>query len=559
VRLRFLALALLFLLPSLAARAQADDPNACDAPGDVPNVIVGDLFETQRWGKVGDITAFSIGTYSCNVGTCWLDWITGNNDTRHPTIGQNAFRLMNGRFEQVGQSWLKHGFYALSDTLCSPACLPTDGEHLGVNCSDPYVSGLNGQQTRLGPKFEVNPLTGEHPHPVTMQDLTGDDVFKRLQIHDRDLDPALNAGARYFIEGQYVAADDARAHNQHDNASFREVRVLASGAGNWDFTMAGETQRTRPAILAWQDVDPSVIVTSVDDPDGGRFWLAAKATDLGNGTWSYEYAVHDLDSNRGAGTFSVPVSPVTALTALGFHDVDYHSGEPFDGTDWNPTRNEQNGSMTWSTVPFGTDPNANALRWGTLYNFRFVADAPPVEAVVTLGLFKPGNPGDASRIGALLIAPNPCDADGTCDAGETCVSCPGECSDGPDVDGDGVPYCADCDDNDTKTWGAPGEVRTLLAWKAPGGSVGLAWSEPDDPGSMLTSYEVLRSPTPADFVNAVTCLHANPLALDVNDAGAAAAGPFLSYLARGKSPCSAGLGTTGSDSLGRARSAVTCP
>ena len=33
--------------------------------------------------------------------------------------------------------------------------------------------------------------------------------------------------------------------------------------------------------------------------------------------------------------------------------------------------------MTWSTETFATNQNANAIRWGTLYNFRFDADRPP--------------------------------------------------------------------------------------------------------------------------------------------------------------------------------------
>ena len=31
---------------------------------------------------------------------------------------------------------------------------------------------------------------------------------------------------------------------------------------------------------------------------------------------------------------------------------------------------------------------ANAIRWGTMYNFRFDADMPPQERFATIGLFK---------------------------------------------------------------------------------------------------------------------------------------------------------------------------
>ena len=50
------------------------------------------------------------------------------------------------------------------------------------------------------------------------------------------------------------------------------------------------------------------------------------------------------------------------------------------------------GSITWSTETFATNQNANAIRWGTLYNFRFDADQPPQTANATVGFFKTGSP-----------------------------------------------------------------------------------------------------------------------------------------------------------------------
>ena len=49
-------------------------------------------------------------------------------------------------------------------------------------------------------------------------------------------------------------------------------------------------------------------------------------------------------------------------------------------------------AVSWSTVPYSTNVNANAIRWGTTYNFRFDADQPPVAGTMTLGLFRPGSP-----------------------------------------------------------------------------------------------------------------------------------------------------------------------
>jgi hypothetical protein len=90
----------------------------------------------------------------------------------------------------------------------------------------------------------------------------------------------------------------------------------------------------------------------------------------------------------------VPIPPGTVVTNVGFHDVDYHSGEVFDGTDWTATVTAS--SVSWTTTAYAINQNANALRWGTLYNFRFDANQAPGTASVVIDLFKPGSPTSAS-------------------------------------------------------------------------------------------------------------------------------------------------------------------
>ncbi|HKQ63256.1 MAG TPA: hypothetical protein VJS92_18350 [Candidatus Polarisedimenticolaceae bacterium] len=417
---RLLDLVSLVLIGLSALPAAAQDPNACDVAGEAPDVIVGDLDGIERHGTSLGITAYSFGTWSCNVGTCWLNWFSETSE--HPVIGQNMFRLKNGRFEQIGQSWLKHGFFALSEQLCSTGCLDTDGTHLGVNCSDPYSSGLNGYQPGLGPKSEVIASRGLFPYPFSTEGQAGNVVYKRLQVHNEDLAPNQNSGALYFVEGQYVTADDAAAHNNNNNASYRQITISETAFGVYTPTLIGTTQRTIPAIHAWQVNDPGVTETAVDVPVDGRFIVAARATDLGGGVWHYEYAVHNLNSHRSAQSFTVPLPPGVVVSNAGFHDVDYHSGEPYDGTDWTVTIGSS--SISWSTDTFAVNPNANALRWGTLYNFRFDADVPPANDVAVLGLFRTGSP---ASVNVATVTPQLCDGDGICEAGENCNNCPGDC------------------------------------------------------------------------------------------------------------------------------------
>jgi hypothetical protein len=44
------------------------------------------------------------------------------------------------------------------------------------------------------------------------------------------------------------------------------------------------------------------------------------------------------------------------------------------------------------------NPNANAIRWGTLYNIRFDSNSPPLTARGTIGFFKSGAPMDVQVV-----------------------------------------------------------------------------------------------------------------------------------------------------------------
>ena len=403
--------AVLSLSPALAAiclTIQVASTHA-GAPSSGTDVIVGELFgdganpdDVRRWGKVGSTTGFSVGTISCNIGDAPLSWLQFSPD--HPVIGMQMYRLKDDKFEQIGLSWVKHGFLALDEELCSgpggcqaPPCCGGDwGDFLFPGCSDPYSSNLNGNQGRLGPRGEINASTGVKPYPYEMIGVSGNNIYKRMQIADNDIDPSSNTGARFFMEGQYITEDDVLSGNQANNVSWREAVVNETSPGVYQIEMIGDTNREESAIMAWQSIDPSVQVEVVSIAGDGIFMLANKVTDLGNGDYEYEYALYNQDSHRSAGSIEFPIGNNVTLSNTGFHDMHYHNGdgEPFgttfSGTDWTETSTAN--SIEWATESHAINTNANALRWGTIYNFRFVADSAPKPDVATVGLFRPGSP-----------------------------------------------------------------------------------------------------------------------------------------------------------------------
>ncbi|MEK6674252.1 MAG: hypothetical protein AABZ47_01200 [Planctomycetota bacterium] len=397
----------------------------CWNPGDPlvgPDVIVGTILGAYSYiVPSGDIDAFAFGTDACNIGSQSLDWIGASN--RHPVIGQNLFRLKNGRFEHIGQSWLKHGFAAAALNGCGCGCTGPGGQQLDVGCSDPYDGFTNGYQEFLGPKWQVNPYTGVFPYPFAAPAEEDTDISRRLQVRKAEIAPSLNAGAMYFVEAQYITKDDTAAGNGLNNASHCQTFIAKNADLNDYYIQAsGSTQREQPAIRAWQNNDPSVVETDIFVEHDGMMILAGKATDLGDGFHHYEYALQNYTSDRAAGSFSVPLTAGTVVRNTGFRDVDYHSGEPFDGTDW--IASVVADSITWATIPHAVNSNANALRWGTLYNFWFDANVSPATATLTIGLFKPGTPVDitADSVAPAFCAPaacddtDPCTTD-SCDAG----------------------------------------------------------------------------------------------------------------------------------------------
>jgi hypothetical protein len=373
-----------------------------------PDVTVFNFTDVANYTASGGFCAYAVGTTSCNRGDVPLSWCNsgsgcapGDTNIDHPVIAQNLYRLEDGRFEQVGMSWLKHGFASLNIGAagctgaggggCQPP--PAGGRQLGIGCTDPYGGGLNGSQP-LGPRSEVNGTTAVFPYPPSPPSPPYQTYDQRIKVPTTDMDPSLNPGALYWIEGQYLASDDAAAGNALNNASHQQVTVGAPPS--FPLTMVGSFVEMQSAIFAWRAQDPTVLMARADL--GGailaRFDVARKVTDQGGGIWHYEYTVRNHNVDRSARGFNVRFPVATTFTNVGFKDIEHHSGEPYATTDWSVSTTAD--QVSWFTDTFAVSANANALRFATMFNFWFDADQPPYAdsgaLVHTIDLFKPGEP-----------------------------------------------------------------------------------------------------------------------------------------------------------------------
>jgi hypothetical protein len=380
-----------------------------------PDVIVGDLPAVQQGGNdtVNHFVGLGVGTTSCNNGDQPFNWFALPN-TDHPFIPQNLYRMSagpnnNDRFEQIGQSWGKHAFTALEGDACSLGCNTSGcatGTHLCPGCSDPYSASLNYSQTGIGSRAWVNPFTGVFPSSAnTHSGHSHTGTSHRLTVASSDLNPAQNTGATYFAEGQYITPHEYTwcqqnpgQCNMYNNASYRQFTVSGSG-DSFSFSPVSATVRMRPAIAAWAITGASINQIEPDPGNDGIWFMSYKVTNPSTGVWHYEYALYNQNLDRAIQSFSVPVGPGVNVTNIGFHAPPQEPGWANDGTFNNQgysstpwALDQSGGAITWACQTFAQNQNANAIRYATLYNFRFDADQPPQNSNATVGFFKTGSP-----------------------------------------------------------------------------------------------------------------------------------------------------------------------
>ena len=367
---------------------------------------MGNLTAVNRIGTFPDgVNAAAMSTTVCNQGAP-VNWFKAMNPD-HPFIAFLIARESNGRFEQISdRSYVKHGFFALTSSQCTP-CQPPGGQpgtFLGVGCSDTYDVSNNSDNYWLGPPAEIDPWLGAWDPVCSHFDLgvppaatcDGSRSFgqnqasglgpigNRIHLNDQDL---LVPGAQYWYQAQYVIGREPEAVREDDLGS-RGFTPLWEGT-TWNLKDTPPLHLPGSILQRWSGAS---LASASNGPDDGRVYVAVKVSGPVDGLWHYELAFHNRDNFRGVGAVRIPLCPSARILNAGFRDVDQDGGN-----DWSAAV-----AQAGDALVFTDTSGTNALRWNTIYNAWFDSDAAPLQT--TLGLVQ-ADPG--AGLGELSV---PCPA-----------------------------------------------------------------------------------------------------------------------------------------------------
>jgi hypothetical protein len=345
----------------------------------------------------------------------WYAKFSGNfapyGNDQHPYLIWNLYRRnVDGSIDQIGRSGVKHAFLTLND-FCAED--PQDNHILGRGCSDVYSVSNNDSSNALGPRSEIIPATNQWGRCGSVYDTNCDGIAnasghgvydQRMVVRESQFSGPAHTGATYLFESWYLARGDINILN-----SMGTKRVTLTPSGSIWIVGGNDQYQLGPAIDRWVNPSsPGAGAASVQVSTAeGNVKVAARSTNLGGGRWRYDYAVMNLDfsraqtsgaepnlrviSNQGFSGFTVPVGSAT-ITDLSFGDGDLNAAN-----DWTPSVGGRN--VTW------TAPTGNALNWGTMFRFSFVANYGPVKNSFVLNVAGAGSPSTLKGTG--LIGPSP--------------------------------------------------------------------------------------------------------------------------------------------------------
>jgi hypothetical protein len=343
------------------------------------------------WGRRGAAfpggeVGLSMRNTMCNPGTVSIPWFAQMSEN-HPKFGFLICRESGGRFVQISdRSFCKHAFTSASTNGGCGTCNGIGGTQMGVGCSDTYSAGNNASRGNLGPADELDPWLGTWNHIGSYFDRgdpdvgppgntdgaqspisTPDEVKNRVTVKEAELQVA---GTFYY--GIHLMHQGEAVANRGDNLASRGFTATFNGT-TWNVANTAAGQLWGTILQRWSGANVQGAGNGVDD---GRFFVASKVTPIAGG-FHYEYAVHNVDNNRGGASLRIPVAAAATVTNFGFRDIDTNALNQ-----WSATR-------VGNEIQFNAAAG-NALNWNEIFNFWFDCTQSPSPGLVTI---------DEARIG----------------------------------------------------------------------------------------------------------------------------------------------------------------
>lgn len=341
----------------------------------------------------------------------WRQKFSGNyapyGNDQHPFLIWNLYRInANGRIEQIARSEVKHAWLTTNGS-CEPGEYH-DNHILGRGCSDTYSDGNNDANGDLSFRREIIPSKGlwgrcgsifdpgcvgsnTNPYPAD------DGYVRRMVVNEAQISPSQNPGASFLFDSWYLSRDEINIYN-----SQASVQVTPNWSGSaWNLGYTGFRLGSVTDRWVSENVPGGTQISNVELATAeGHAKLAVRVTDLGNGSWRYDYALHNLDysrpvtegsdntlkvlRNQGFDQILIPVPAGASVSDLWFSDGDLDAGN-----DWSSSL--VSGQVTWS-APQTSMMSSNTLDWGSLYAFSMTVDRPPAAAPAQVRVAEAGMP-----------------------------------------------------------------------------------------------------------------------------------------------------------------------
>jgi hypothetical protein len=306
---------------------------------------------------------------------------------QHPFLVWNVYRILDGRFEQLAASGVKHAFLT-TNVNCDLNCF--NSHILWPGCEDTYAVSNNDSSWHQGPPEEIQASLGlwescgSFFDPGCGGSQTGfsGSWNNRLLVEPAELDYG-PAGAQYFLDSWYVIQYDIDIWN---TMGYHRITPNQGGSGGYTFNPLGPFTQG-PPLNEWvpeNNTDPmadhQVIEVESTSPElpypnnmpQGHVRVLVKVEERPEGDYLYRYAVMNFDLDRGISGFRIP--------AAGVDLSEIWMGGPPDVLDAPWGNSMVNGKLEFAA------PEGAILPWFTLYNFEFVANTAPVESTLNLDL-----------------------------------------------------------------------------------------------------------------------------------------------------------------------------